>query len=160
MEKTNLQKLIEILNKNEVCNYEPENLVYNHVVIYNVEVWADHLTYEGCDDEDIPLTDEVIIAELLEEVMIRYEEVSIWDLSEEEVVDLTTQITWNSIYYDDYYNKFGVDRKVVCNFAEGFLEDKEDELDGWDKVCDYLDNTDKKVIGRDFYYYIQSVEEC
>lgn len=160
MEKTNLQKLVEILNKNEVCNYEPENLVYNNTVIYNVEVWSDHLTYEGVEEDDIPLTDEVIIAELLEEVMIRYEEVSIWDLSEEEVVDLTTQITWNSIYYADFYNKFGIDRKVVCDFAEGFLEDKEDELGSWDKVCDYLDNTDKKVIGRDFYYYIQSVEEC
>ena len=159
MEKTNLQKLVEILNKNEVCNYEPENLVYNNTVIYNVEVWADHLTYEGSEEDNMPLTDEVIITELLNEVMIRYEEVSIWSLSEEEVTELTTQITWNSMYHSDYYNKFGVDRKVVCNFAEGFLEDKEDELGSWDKVCDYLDNTDKKVIGRDFYYYIQSVEE-
>lgn len=159
MEKTNLQKLIEVFNKNEVCYYEPENLVYNGLVIYRIEVWEDHLTYEGCDEDDKPLTDEVIIAELLNEVMIRYEEISIWDLSEEEVVDLTTQITWNSMYYADYYNKFGVDRKVVCNFAEGFLEDKEDELGSWDKVCDYLDNSPKEVIGRDFYYYIQSVEE-
>lgn len=158
MEKTNLQKLIEILNKNEVDYYEPENLVYNHVVIFNVEVWEDHLTYEGSDAEFIPLTDEIIIAELLKEAMIRYEEVSIWDLSEEDIVDLTTQITWNSMYYSDYNNRFGVDRKVVYNFAEGFLENKEEELGGWDKVCDYLDNTNKNVIGRDFYYYIQSVE--
>jgi hypothetical protein len=159
MEKTNLQKLIEVFNKNEVDYYKPENLVYNGLVIYRIEVWEDHLTYEGCDEDDKPLTDEVIIAELLKEVMIRYEEVSIWSLSEEEVVDLTTQITWNSMYYSDYYNKFGVDREVVYNFAEGFLEDKEDELGGWDKVCDYLDYTTKEVIGRDFYYYIQSVEE-
>jgi hypothetical protein len=91
--------------------------------------------------------------------MIRYEEVSIWSLSEEEVAELTTQITWNSIYYSDYYNEFGVDRKVVCNFAEGFLEDKEDELGSWVKVEEYLDKTDTKTIGRDFYCYIQSVEE-
>ena len=154
-----MQKLVEILNKNEVCNYEPENLVYNNTVIYNVEVWADHLTYEGSEEDDMPLTDEVIIAELLNEVMIRYEEVSIWDLSEEEVVELVEQITWNSIYYADYYNKFGVDRKVVCNFAEGFLENKEDELGGWDKVFDFIETSPKEVIGRDFYYYIQSVEE-
>ena len=67
MEKTNLQKLIEVFNKNEVCYYEPENLVYNGLVIYRVEVWEDHLTYEGCDEDDKPLTDEVIIAELLKE---------------------------------------------------------------------------------------------
>lgn len=159
MEKTNLQKLIEVFNKNEVCYYEPENLVYNGLVIYRIEVWEDHLTYEGCDEDDKPLTNEVIIAELLKEVMIRYEEVSIWSLSEEEVAELTTQITWDSIFYSDYYNKFGVDRKVVCHFAEGFLEDKEDELGSWDKVEEYLNNTDTKTIGRDFYYYIQSVEE-
>jgi hypothetical protein len=159
MEKTNLQKLIEILNKNEVDYYTPENLVYNHVVIFNVEVWEDHLTYDGCDEDDKPLTDEVIIAELLKEVMIRYNEVSIWSLSEEEVTELTTQITWNSIYYSDYFNKFGVDSKVVSDFADGFLEDKEDELGSWDKVEEYLDNTDAKTKGRDFYYYIQSVEE-
>jgi hypothetical protein len=105
------------------------------------------------------LTDEVIIAELLKEVMFRYNEVSIWSLSEEEVTELTTQITWNSIYYSDYFNKFGVDSKVVSDFADGFLEDKEDELGSWDKVEEYLDYTTKEVIGRDFYYYIQSVEE-
>jgi hypothetical protein len=75
------------------------------------------------------------------------------------VVELVGQITWNSIFYSDYYNKFGVDRKVVSYFAEGFLEDKEDELGSWDKVIEYLDNTDTKTKGRDFYYYIQSVEE-
>ena len=159
MEKTNIQKLIEIFNKNEVCDYVPENLVYNGLVIYRVGVWGDHLTYEGCEEDDKPLTDEVIIAELLKEVMIRYEEVSIWSLSEEEVAELTTQIIWDSIFYSDYYNKFGVDRKVVCNFAEGFLENKEDELGSWDKVEVYLNNTDTKTIGEDFYYYIQSVEE-
>jgi hypothetical protein len=159
MEKTNLQKLIEVFNKNEVCYYEPENLVYNGLVIYRVEVWEDHLTYDGCDEDDKPLTDEVIIAELLEEVMIRYNEVSIWSLSEEEVTELTTQITWNSIYYSDYFNKFGVNCKVVSDFADGFLEDKEDELGSWDKVIEYLGNTDTKTKGRDFYYYIQSVEE-
>jgi hypothetical protein len=156
MEKTNLQKLIEVFNKNEVCYYEPENLVYNGLVIYRIEVWEDHLTYEGCDEDDKPLTDEVIIAELLKEVMIRYEEVSIWSLSEEEVAELTTQITWNSIYYSDYFNKFGVDSKVVSDFADGFLEVKENELGSWEE---YLDNTDTKTIGEDFYYYIQSVEE-
>lgn len=159
MEKTNLQKLIEVFNKNGVDYYEPERLVYNGDVIYSIEVWEDHLTYEGCDEDDKPLTDEVIIAELLKEVMIRYNEVSIWSLSEEEVTELTTQIIWNSIYYADYCNKFGVDCKVVSDFADGFLEDKEDELGSWDKVIDYLDNTDRKTKGRDFYYYIQSVEE-
>ena len=159
MVKTNLQKLIEILIKNEVDHYEPEHLVYNGLVIYGIDVWEDHLTYEGCEDDFMLLTDEVAIAKLLKEVMIRYEEVSIWSLSEEEVVELTTQITWNSIFYSDYSNSFGVDKKVVSDFADGFLDDKEDVLGGWDEVEKYLNNTDTKTIGRDFYYYIQSVEE-
>ena len=159
MVKTNLQKLIEILIKNEVDHYEPEHLVYNGLVIYGIDVWEDHLTYEGCEEDFMLLTDEVVIAELLKEVMIRYEEVSIWSLSEEEVTELTTQITWNSIFYADYSNNFGVNRKVVSDFADGFLDEKEDILGGWDKVEEYLSNTDTKTIGRDFYNYIQSVEE-
>ena len=63
------------------------------------------------------------------------------------------------MYYSDYFNKFGVDCKVVSDFADGFLEDKENELGSWVKVEEYLNNTDTKTIGEDFYYYIQSVEE-
>lgn len=157
MVKTNLQKLIEVFNKNGVDIYTPEKLVYNDIVIYNIEVGDNSLTYEGCEDY-LPLTDEVAITELLNEVMIKFEEVSIWDLTEEQVVKLVMKITWNSIYYADYCNKFGVDCTVVFTFAEGFLESKEEELGSWDKVLDYLDNNPTKVIGRDFYDYIQSVE--
>ena len=95
MVKTNLQKLIEILIKNEVDHYEPEHLVYNGLVIYGIDVWEDHLTYEGCEEDFMLLTDEVVIAELLKEVMIRYEEVSLWSLREEAVTALTTQIPRN-----------------------------------------------------------------
>lgn len=158
MEKTNLQKLIEVFNKNGVDIYTPEELVYNDIVIYNIEVGDNSLAYEGCAEDYLPLTDEVAITKLLNEVMIKFEEVSIWDLTEEQVVKLVKKITWNSIYYADYYNNFGVDCKVVCNFAEGFLEDKEDELGSWDKVMEYLKTTKKEVIGNEFYYYIQSVE--
>jgi intergrase/recombinase len=158
MKKTNLQRVIEILNKNGVDTYTPEKLVYNDIVIYNIEVGDNSLAYEGCAEDYLPLTDEVVIAELLNEIMIEFNEVSIWDLTEEQVVELVKKITWNSIYHADYCNRFGVDCKVVCVFAEGFLEDKEYELGSWDEVVNYIKTAKKEVIGNEFYHYIQSVE--
>lgn len=35
---------------------------------------------------------------------------------------LTKDIVWNSIFYGDYENRYGIDTHVVCDFADGYLE--------------------------------------
>ena len=70
-----------------------------------------------------------------------FQEVHIWELTETEVNQLSNQIIWNSLYISDYENKFGVNPKEVCDFADGYLECEEDEYES-------------------FYQYIQSVEVC
>ena len=35
---------------------------------------------------------------------------------------LTKDIIWNSIFYGDYENRYGIDKKVVSDFADGYLE--------------------------------------
>lgn len=46
---------------------------------------------------------------------------------------LTKDIIWNSIFYGDYENRYGIDTHVVCDFADGYLEwlceEFEEEID-------------------------------
>lgn len=46
---------------------------------------------------------------------------------------LTKDIIWNSIYYADYWNRYGIDTHIVCDFADGYLEwlceEFQDEID-------------------------------
>ncbi len=46
---------------------------------------------------------------------------------------LTKDIVWNSIFYGDYENRYGIDTHVVCDFADGYLEwlceEFEEEID-------------------------------
>ena len=46
---------------------------------------------------------------------------------------LTKDIVWNSIYYSDYENRYGIDTGVVSDFADGYIEwlceEFEEEID-------------------------------
>lgn len=46
---------------------------------------------------------------------------------------LTKDIIWNSIYYADYWNRYGIDTHIVADFADGYLEwlceEFQDEID-------------------------------
>ena len=46
---------------------------------------------------------------------------------------LTKDIVWNSIFYGDYENRYGIDTHVVCDFVDGYLEwlceEFEEEID-------------------------------
>jgi hypothetical protein len=46
---------------------------------------------------------------------------------------LTKDIIWNSIYYADYWNRYGIDTHIVCDFADGYIEwlceEFQDEID-------------------------------
>ena len=35
---------------------------------------------------------------------------------------LTKDIVWNSIFYSDYENRYGIDTHVVSDFADGYLD--------------------------------------
>jgi len=70
-----------------------------------------------------------------DEYYVTLDELSVYaeieDLSFDDLVSLRKQISLGSIYLADYDNCFGVDRNVVCNYAEGFGEEIgwKDELD-------------------------------
>ena len=153
------KKIIALMGKNNIDIHTTSSLTYGSLCIYSIETDGHKILYEGCDDDYHTLTDVDALTELYDEMRLEYDDVHISELTEEQVIELVEEITWNSIYHDDYNNTFGVDKKVVCSFAEGFLDAKEEELGSWDKVFDFIETNPKEVIGRDFYYYIQSVEE-
>jgi hypothetical protein len=35
---------------------------------------------------------------------------------------LTKDIVWNSLFIDDYENRYDIDPSVVCDFADGYIE--------------------------------------
>ena len=46
---------------------------------------------------------------------------------------LTKDIVWNSLFYGDYENRYGIDTHVVSDFADGYIEwlceEFEEEID-------------------------------
>jgi hypothetical protein len=94
---------------------------------------------EGC----VPIKDEDV-KYLYDEVRIEFQEVHLDELSEKEVAKLETEIVKGSYYLSDYKNSFGVNPTEVSNYADGYLETKEDP-----EEYGYYET---------FYDYIQSVE--
>ena len=35
---------------------------------------------------------------------------------------LTKDIVWNSLFYSDYENRYGIDTHIVSDFADGYIE--------------------------------------
>ena len=71
-------------------------------------------------------------------------EIHLEELTKKEVERLEKQIVMGSVYVADYENTFGVNPHEVSNYADGYLETKEDP----EEYGEY----------KTFYDYIQSVE--
>ena len=48
-------------------------------------------------------------------------EIHIWDLDEEQLKKLRSEICVGSCYVSDYANSFEIDPNEVCNYSEGYL---------------------------------------
>lgn len=70
--------------------------------------------------------------------------VNIQELTEREVEKLSKEINWGSLYFADYNNTLGVNPSVVAQFADGYLEVKENP----EEFGEY----------ESFYQYIHSME--
>lgn len=95
------------------------------------------------DEEYVILKDNDVEA-VVNEIRIEFQEVHLDELSEKEVAKLEKEIVLGSCYLADYDNSFGVAPQEVSNYAEGYLETKEDP-----EEYGYYET---------FYDYIQSVE--
>ena len=53
---------------------------------------------------------------------------------------LTKDIIWNSLFYADYENRYGIDTHIVADYAEGYIE--------WlcEEFADEVDNNDIDTI--------------
>lgn len=64
---------------------------------------------------------------------------------------LTKDIVWNSIFYSDYENRYGIDTHVVSDFADGYIEwlceEFKEEIDT-DNIMDDI-STMAKVLDRE-----------
>ena len=74
---------------------------------------------------------------------------------------LTKDIVWNSMFYSDYHNRYGIDEYVVSDYADGYLEHLRysfpEEIDGND-IKTFWKVFDREVRnlkgGYSFYDYI------
>lgn len=95
------------------------------------------------DEEYVILKDSDVEA-VINEIRVEFEEVHLDELTEKQVEKLEKEIVKGSYYLADYKNSFGVAPQEVANYAEGYLETKEDP-----EEYGYYET---------FYDYIQSVE--
>lgn len=77
---------------------------------------------------------------------------------------LAREIVWGSMFYSDYENRYGIDREIVSDYADGYIEWLAEEFNttdedwgihgkAWDDIvfkyyCDHKS-------GYSFYDYIQ-----
>lgn len=142
MENKEMRKAIaEIMIKHNTDMYELSWALSKVNGIDYITLFSeDNIEGINFEEEYINIPDKDIEA-IYNEVRREFQEVHIWELTEEEVNHLSNHIMWNSLYIADYKNKFGVNPKEVCDFADGYLECEDDEYES-------------------FYQYIQSVEVC
>ena len=95
-------------------------------------------------DEEIVKVPNDDVKRIYEEVRVEFEEVHLDELTEKQVEKLEREIVKGSYYLADYKNSFGVNPQEVANYAEGYLETKDDP-----EEYGYYET---------FYDYIQSVE--
>ncbi len=95
------------------------------------------------DEEYVNIPNEDV-EEVYNAVRRELNEIHLSELTEEEVEKLQGQVVMGSLYTADYENTFGVNPSEVANYAEGYLEAK----DNPEEYGDY----------ETFYDYIQSVE--
>ena len=95
------------------------------------------------DEEYVPIKDGDV-EEVYNAVRKELNEIHLQELTEKEVEGLQEQIVMGSLYVSDYENTFGVNPNEVCNYADGYLEAK--------------DNPEEYGEYDTFYDYIQSVE--
>ena len=70
----------------------------------------------------------------------------IYELDEEELIELYNSVGVGSMYYSDYNNSFHVDRKQVCDYVEGFETAQHDEYG--EEECE------KHLTAAEFAYYV------
>lgn len=95
------------------------------------------------DEEYVAIPNENV-KEVYNAVRRELNEIHLSELTEKEVEKLQGQVVMGSLYTADYENTFGVNPSEVANYAEGYLEAK----DNPEEYGDY----------ETFYDYIQSVE--
>ena len=95
------------------------------------------------DEEYVILKDSDVEA-VINEIRVEFCEVHLDELTEKQVEKLEKEIVFGSCYLADYENSFGVTPQEVSNYADGYLETKEDP----EEYGDY----------KTFYDYICSVE--
>lgn len=156
---TTAKQIIDILVKHNADYYEPNEVTYNGIVIYSITFNGNNeIEFEGCADDNQVLTDETALKILLNEVKRVFQEIHIWEIPVEGIAVLLNSIVWNSIYYADYSNDFGINEKEVCDFCDGFLSNLEELFGDWELVMRYLHDTDNSKVAEEFFAYIQSVE--
>ena len=134
------KKVHELMLKNNVD-------MVNLPVTDALAVGLEYITFKGKNDiqginfeeEYVPIKNDDI--EFIYNVVRReLADVHLYELSEDEVKKLQGEIVMGGYNLDDYANSLGVSETEVCNYADGYLEVK-DEYDS-------------------FYDYIQNVEFC
>ena len=84
------------------------------------------------------------VKSIYDDIRRELREVHLDELSEKEVAKLEKQIVMGSVFTGDYDNTFGVSAEEVANYADGYLEAKENP----EEYGDY----------ETFYDYIRSIE--
>lgn len=116
-----------------------------------LRVGIEYVTFKGAKgiqgisfDEELVKISDNDVEDIYNAVRKELKEVRLYQLSREEVEGLCRQIVMGSLYVADYENTFGVDEREVLDYADGYLEAKEnpEEFGEYETFYDYIQSTE------------------
>lgn len=159
-----LKAIESLLVEQDIDTYECFECI-SGTIIYSIQLDGNSvIRLETCNEDNMPLTDEKLAIGIYEFLRHKFNKVHLHELSENQVKKLCKQISFGSLYYDDYNNSFGVDSHEVANHVDTFIEDIEMLIeDNEIEFCDFYEwfnHSTLDEIAERFYNSIQNVEYC
>ena len=111
-----------------VCVEDESEMYYNDYLCWQEDYYGDRYWKKMQNGYWCPIGLRLLTETEKEELDLLREEkdLHIWDLDEEQLKKLRSEISVGSVYLSDYNNSFEIDPNEVYNYSEGYLV----ELDG------------------------------
>lgn len=108
-----------------VCVEDESEMYYNDYLCWQQDYYGDRYWKKMKNGYWCPIGLRLLTETEKEELDLLREEkdLHIWDLDEEQLKKLRSEICVGSVYLSDYNNSFEIDPNEVYNYSEGYLEE-------------------------------------
>lgn len=114
-----------------VCVEDESEMYYNDYLCWQEDYYGDRYWKKMQNGYWCPIGLRLLTETEKEELDLSREEkdLHIWDLDEEQLKKLRSEISVGSVYLSDYNNSFEIDPNEVYNYSEGYLVELDEDYE-------------------------------